>query len=66
MLRTKRKRHKLERSWYHSCKRDVKWHSNLMTRTRNRAQVHKIMRNPGHEYDPSHDRFKKMLWWVYD
>lgn len=66
MLKIKRKRHKIERGWFHECKRHVKWHTNMMARSRNRAEIHKIMQDPdNYEYNFDY-RFTKMIWWIYD
>lgn len=45
----------------------VKWHSNMMVRTSNRRELHKVLRDPeNYEYNRDHDLRKRGIWWIYD
>lgn len=50
-----------------SISKNVKWHSNKMVRGANRAELHRVMKDPeNYDYNRDHDLRKKGLWWVYD
>lgn len=45
----------------------IKWHSNMLVRSRNRIELHKVLQDPeNYDYDRSHDLLKRGIWWIYD
>ena len=65
MLKSKRKKHKNERGRYWVMSQALKKHSNSLTRSRTKLELHKIKKYEDYEFNFVY-KYTRMLQWVYD